>query len=91
MKLINPNHIKDDNFEFFRKDRDSVIYIENGKTLRIQAEAGYDPDYFTALYLSPVEKWNIPGNTPINAQKKLEIEENLIKGFQLMRTRLKIE
>jgi len=91
MKLINPNHVEAENFEFFRKDRDSLIYIEIDKILRIQVEAGFDPDYYTVVYLSPVEKWTMPENTPINAQKKQEIEVNIIKGFQLMRTRIKIE
>lgn len=91
MKLINPNHVEAENFEFFRQDKDSLIYIEKGKSVRIQVEAGYDPDYYTAVYLTPVEKWTIPESTPINAQKKQEIAENIIRGFQFMGTKVKIE
>ena len=91
MKLKNSNHVVAESFEFFRKDRDSLIYIEDGKTLRIQAEAGYNPDYYTALYLSSVEKWTIPENVKIDTKKKQEIEKNIVEGFSLMGTRVKIE
>lgn len=91
MKLINPNHIVSKNFEFFRKDKDSIIYTEGENYVRIQVEAGYDPEYYTAIYLSIVKEWTVPKGKGLDECKKNRIAKNIKKGFQFMNTRVKIE
>ncbi|MEO6839006.1 MAG: hypothetical protein ABI185_11515 [Ginsengibacter sp.] len=91
MKLINPNHVKDAAFEIETIDRNTIIYRENSKEVLLEREAGYDPEHYTAVYLSIVNKWNIPKDQEIETSKKDQIAENLKKGFDFMGERLKIE
>lgn len=91
MKLINPNHVKDAVFEMETIDRNTIVYRENSKEVFLEREAGYDPEHYTVVYLSIVNKWNIPKDQEIDTSKKDQIAENLKKGFDFMGERLKIE
>lgn len=91
MKLIDPNYVKDDDFEIETINRNTILYREHLKEVSLEREAGYDPEYYTAVYLSIVNEWNIPEGEKIDKNKKNQIIENLKKGFAFMGTRIKIE
>ncbi len=91
MKLISPNHVKDDDFEIETINRDTISYRENSKEVLLEREAGYDPEHYTAVYLSIVNEWDIPKGEKIDKNKKNQIAKNLKKGFAFMESRIKVE
>lgn len=91
MKLIDPNYVKDDDFEIETINRSTILYREDLKEVSLEREAGYDPEYYTAVYLSVANEWNVPKGEKLDKNQKNRITENLKKAFAFIGTRLKIE
>ena len=91
MKLVDPNYVKDDDFEFQTIDRNTIVYRENLKEVLLEREVGYDPEHYIAVYLSTANEWDIPKGEKIDKSKKKQIADNLKKGFAFIGNRFKIE
>ncbi|MES2893271.1 MAG: hypothetical protein V4725_14700 [Bacteroidota bacterium] len=91
MKLLGPNHVKADNFEIEIIHRGTVVYRENEMEVSFEREAGYDPEHYTAVYLSMANEWNVPPGKKIDENQRSQMVINFNKAFKLMGTRLKIE
>jgi len=65
--------------------------MEGENCIRIQVEAGYDPDYYTAVFFSVVKEWTVPKGKRLDESEKNQIAKNIKRGFLFINTRVKIE
>jgi len=91
MTLINPGYVKAEDFEVETINRGTICYREYPNEVSLEREAGYDPEHYTAIYLTNVREWDTPKGEAINKVSKVKIASNLEKAFELMNGRLKIE
>lgn len=85
MKLINPNYLIADHFEVQTMSKDVIEYREGGRIVEIYREWGYDPGYYTTIFLSDIKSWN--DGQVVSQDELLRIKKNIDLAYQMMKGR----